>query len=377
MSATDSRAERTAPHDAVLQASDGSTQPAQAAHTRDRTRAFAGAGLLGPVGGLLKRLTARLRYARGVPARLLLGRGPNAEKARSAIFGPGHFVRLQFPPSTRSEPRYGHGRPAHRSLSEILARHDGDYRETLHRFTSYRADLEAIPLDQTSPLEPHWRNGLLFGLDGVSLYAFTRMRTPRRYVEIGSGNSTLFVDRARRDGGLEMELRSIDPSPRREIDSICDKVLREPLESSDLEALGDLDAGDIVFLDGTHRVFMNSDVTVFFLDVLPALPPGILVGIHDIHLPDDYRPEHADRYYSEQYLLASYLLGESPWVQPVLPCWYVSHHATLGQDARATIPQAVNHTAPVQPRAPAQRDPHGTIFWLQTGSRPHAASGPT
>ena len=44
----------------------------------------------------------------------------------------------------------------------------------------------------------------------------------------------------------------------------------------------------MVFFDGSHRTFMNSDATVFFLEVLPTLPAGTLVGIHDIYLPDDY-----------------------------------------------------------------------------------------
>jgi predicted O-methyltransferase YrrM len=223
---------------------------------------------------------------------------------------------------------------------------------------AYRDELAAISLDDTNPREPHWRSDYLFGFDGASLYAFIRTRKPRRYIEIGSGNSTLFVDRARRDGDIETEIISIDPYPRREIDAICDRVVRQPLESADLSVFATLEAGDIIFMDGTHRVFMNSDVTAFFLDVLPELAPGVLVGIHDIHLPDDYRPEHNDRYFSEQYLLATYLLGETSWMRPVLPCWYVSHHTELGALAHSLIP------APF-----AEEDPHGVIFWLTIAPR--------
>lgn len=50
---------------------------------------------------------------------------------------------------------------------------------------------------------------------------------------------------------------------------------------------------DVVFLDGSHRVFMNNDASVFFLDGLPRLPPGVLVGVHDIFLPEDYGPDAA------------------------------------------------------------------------------------
>ena len=281
-----------------------------------------------------------------------------AAKAANTISGGGHFIRFSYPPSANDEPRYGYGRPPHARLSELLSRHDSQYLDVLRRFETYTAELLVISHQKTSSSEPHWHNGLLFGLDGVSLYAFTRDRAPHRYIEVGSGNSTLFVDRARRDGNIDMEIISIDPRPRREIDAMCDSVVRQPLESADLEVFGDLREGDIVFLDGTHHVFMNSDVTVFFLDVLPELPPGVLVGIHDIHLPDDYRPDHADRYYSEQYLLAAYLLGEANWMRPVLPCWYVSHHPELGGLAHS-----------LTPRVASEDDSHGVIFWLQTESR--------
>ena len=278
---------------------------------------------------------------------------------KHAPLGEGRLLRLDFPPSASPEPRYGHGNPPHARLARLLGELDDQYAEVLRRFAQYADALNAIPLARADAREPHWRNHFLFGIDGASLYCFARERAPRRYIEVGSGNSTLFVDRARRDGRLDTELVSIDPRPRREIDSICDRVVREPLETTDLDIFSDLEAGDIVFVDGTHRVFTNSDAVVFFLDVLPELPPGVLVGIHDIHLPDDYRPEHTKRYYSEQYLLASYLLSESEWIRPVLPCWYVSQHSELGDLARALTPpglrtQGVIFWLQIEPRAPEQ-----------------------
>jgi predicted O-methyltransferase YrrM len=278
---------------------------------------------------------------------------------KHAQFGSGRLLRVDFPPTASPEPRWGHGKPRHVRLAQLLSGLDDEYEGVLREFAAYADALHAIPLAQTDAREPHWGNGFLFGVDGASLYCFTRERAPRRYIEVGSGNSTLFVDRARRDGRLDTEIVSIDPRPRREIDAICDRVVREPIETADLDVFSDLEAGDIVFLDGTHRVFTNSDAVVFFLDVLPNLPPGVLVGIHDVHLPDDYRPEHTGRYYSEQYLLAAYLLGEPDWMRAVLPCWYVSDHPRLGDLARALVPPAVRT--------------RGVIFWLRTELRgPHA-----
>ena len=62
-------------------------------------------------------------------------------------------------------------------------------------------------------------------------------------------------------------------------------------------------------IDGSHQSYTNSDATVFFTEVLPRLPPGVLVYVDDIFLPWDYPPQMSDRWYSEQYLLAAWLLA--------------------------------------------------------------------
>ena len=52
---------------------------------------------------------------------------------------------------------------------------------------------------------------------------------------------------------------------RAEVDALCDEVIRQPRDEASLAALPPLRAGDMVFLHGSHRIFPNSDVTVFFL----------------------------------------------------------------------------------------------------------------
>jgi hypothetical protein len=239
-------------------------------------------------------------------------------------------------------------------LAELLARYDEPIAGELHKLMAWHEQLTAIPGEPVSPTEPHWNNGFLFGLDGASIYSFIRQRAPNRYVEIGSGNSTLFAARARRDGDLATHLTSIDPSPRREIDALCNTVIRSPIQDVPVDLFTSLEPGDIVFFDGTHRVFTNSDATVFFLDVLPEIPSGVLVGIHDIHLPDDYRPEHHDRYYSEQYLLGAYLLAECPWLRIVLPCWYAGSNPRLSGIVKPLFDD---------PNLAQVAEP-GVLFWL-------------
>jgi len=242
------------------------------------------------------------------------------------------YLAFEYPPAAEDSPRFGWGKPEHARLATILARGRQDYADRLRQFLSLEEDLLRIGLDPT-PADPGWiqHPPWMLALDGVSLYGFMRSRAPSRYVEVGSGNSTKFVARARRDGRLDTQITSIDPHPRAEIDELCDEVIRAPLESVDLAVFDAVEAGDIVFFDGSHRAFMNSDAVVFFLEILPSLPAGVLVGVHDILLPWDYPPQWGPRYYSEQYLLGCYLLAEGAAITPVLPCHYIGLDPSLNQ----------------------------------------------
>ncbi len=227
-------------------------------------------------------------------------------------------------------PRYGYGKPAHPELARILAGNDAQYANVLSQFLSLSEALLQIPLrvPKASP-QPCWINDWLDGLDTFALYGFVATRNPALYLEVGSGYSTKVVRRAIHDGNLRTKITSIDPSPRAEIDSLCDEVIRQPLEKSDLKVFDGLTAGDILFMDGSHRSFMNSDVTVLFLEILPRLKPGVLVHLHDIFLPLDYPPYweyqyYPHRYWSEQYLLAASLLAGHSGYEIVLPNHYIS-----------------------------------------------------
>lgn len=234
-------------------------------------------------------------------------------------------LRLDHPPTADARPRYGYGRPAHRRVEAVLQEGIARYCDHVAGFSAYVDDLAAIPVAGQDGPEPCWVNPWLIGLDTVSLYCFARRRRPARYVEVGSGQSTKVIDRARRDGGLRLEITSIDPQPRTEVDGICDRPVRLPLETVDLDAcFGGLAAGDMVFFDGSHRVLPNSDCVAFYLDVLPSLPPGVLVGVHDIWLPDDYPQDFLGLWWSEQYLVAALLVSQPEWLSVELPTYFAS-----------------------------------------------------
>ena len=270
------------------------------------------------------------------------------------------YLAFEYPPAAEDVPRFGWGKPEHARLAAILAQGRQEYANRLCEFLSFQEELLRIGLDPT-PIEPGWiqHPPWMLALDGVSLYGFMRSLAPSRYVEIGSGNSTKFVARAHRDGRLDTRITSIDPRPRAEIDELCDEVIRAPLETVDLTVFEGVRAGDMVFFDGSHRAFMNSDAVVFFLEILPALPPGVLVGVHDILLPWDYPPQWGQRYYSEQYLLGSYLLAEGATITPVLPCHYVGLEPSLKEIL-----------APLWSNERMRGvDTRGFTFWLTTSDR--------
>lgn len=221
---------------------------------------------------------------------------------------------------------------------------------TFEKNLSELANLDVISTIIEDAKELNWRNGYVPALDAFTLI-WGALKAPKTYMEVGSGNSTMFVKAALSRVQSDVKIVSIDPYPRKEIDALCDEVIRSKLEDIDLTCFDRLEAGDVLFIDNSHRSFMNSDVTVSMLDVLPRLKPGVLVGFHDIMLPFDYPNSWSARAYSEQYLVASYLLANPSYfslqfanhwivrqqlhVKPLERYW-----AILGPDIRDRYPSA-------------------------------------
>jgi hypothetical protein len=229
------------------------------------------------------------------------------------------------------KPRYGYdGNRPHQFLYQIINKDRDAYKRQLMILEKYYNNLLMIKATQPDEAwEPYWSNPWFSGLDAVALYGYLATVKPNLYIEIGSGNSTKFAKQAISDHNLPTKMVSVDPCPREEIDFLSDEIIRLPLERADLGLFDRLTKNDILFFDGSHRCFMNSDVTVFFLEVMPKLPSGILIHIHDIHLPYDYPPERAFHYESEQYLLAAMLLGDCTRYEIVLPNTFILNDEDL------------------------------------------------
>ena len=245
-----------------------------------------------------------------------------------------YALPLDYPPSRDYRPRWGYGRPPIRSLYDWFASHADDYRAFISEMRRFGTDLKDLPhtLDPALLPTPGWLGTAINPVDCLALYTFVRKYRPKTYLEIGSGATTCFAHLARQRGNLPTKIISIDPEPRGEIDAICDTVIRSGFETCDLSVFDSLRPGDVVFMDGSHRCFMNSDVAVFFIDVLPMLKPGVLVHLHDIALPADYDGYFANWYWNEQYLLAVYLMGNRARINPLLPLSFVTSDPMFAAD---------------------------------------------
>lgn len=125
--------------------------------------------------------------------------------------------------------------------------------------------------------------------DARTLYYFLREHKPGAYLEIGSGLSTYYASLAAARNaadGSPMSISCVEPYPFEALRTLPDFDLIEgfvqdvPLER--FEALG---AGDVLFIDSSHALKIDSDVAFLFLEVLPRLSPGVFVHIHDVHFP--------------------------------------------------------------------------------------------
>lgn len=210
-----------------------------------------------------------------------------------------------------------------KQLSVRFAADEEKYRRLLQSFSGHDARFRSIPVGPADRA-PNWENWWLPGLDAVILYGLVAAFAPRVYLEIGSGHSTRFVRRAIEDNALSTRIISIDPNPTAEIDAICDEVVRARCEDLPTTLFEDLRSGDMLFVDNSHRSFQNSDATIFFTELLPELPAGVIYGLHDIFLPYDYPESWTNRFYNEQYLLMMYLLGGGGGDEIILPGHHVS-----------------------------------------------------
>jgi hypothetical protein len=223
----------------------------------------------------------------------------------------GLFVPLDYLGVIQTRPQ-SYLYEAVRDRIESDGEHIDRFLEKLTPFLAHPA-LDSVPDDELVKGEPYWRNGYFSGDDARFLFAFVAAFKPKRILEIGSGNSTKFMRLALRSCGIDSSIISIDPVPRARVDGVVDAAIEKSLLDVPLHEFDRLEAGDLLFHDGSHLTFNGADTVCLFLEVLPRIKNGVIVHIHDIQLPHEYSSSFDGRGYSEQYMLAAALLFGTGW----------------------------------------------------------------
>lgn len=159
------------------------------------------------------------------------------------------------------------------------------------------------------PPAPRLRQDWFPRLDAAAAWVLVREHSPARLIEIGCGHSTRWFARAVADAGAATRLTAIDPAPRAILDGLGIELIRAPVQQVRQDVFAGLTPGDVLSLDGSHVLMPGSDADVVLNQVLPALPPGVRVHLHDIFLPDPYPADWAWRGYNEQLAVATLLQG--------------------------------------------------------------------
>ncbi|MEP7100974.1 MAG: class I SAM-dependent methyltransferase [Burkholderiales bacterium] len=152
-------------------------------------------------------------------------------------------------------------------------------------------------------------------------------RKPRRIVEVGSGFSTIIAKKAIDHSALETRIVVIDPFPRTDVRSVADDLTLLRVEQTDLIG-SDWSAQDLLFIDSSHICKTRGDLPYLFCQLLPSLPSGVLIHIHDIFLPYDYPNLYDNWWHTEEYLLACTLAHSTRYKVVMATHWLSRMHGT-------------------------------------------------
>lgn len=241
----------------------------------------------------------------------------------------------------------------YRPIEALYQSCESGFQDVLDSMDRHEAALLAIGGE---PPAPRWTQRWFARLDAAAAYALVRDRAPARIVEVGSGHSTRFLARAISDGALDCRLTAIDPAPRADLSGLPVDVLRATAQAAGLAPFAALAPGDVLFIDSSHIAMPGTDVDLLFCRVLPALPAGVLVHIHDICLPDDYPPSWHWRGYNEQQMAAALMVGGG--FRPLFSSHYVASR------------MADRVAASVAGRLPLAKGTPETSLWLEKSAAP-------
>jgi hypothetical protein len=188
------------------------------------------------------------------------------------------------------------------ALLPLFARAEPEFRTRLAAALAHLPRLRDFRRDAAPA--PRFDQDWFPRLDAAMAYTLVRALAPRRIVEIGSGHSTRFLARAALDGGFSCSITAIDPAPRATLAGLNIARIEAIVQNAGHAPFAALAPGDILFIDSSHILMPGTDVDHLLNSVLPTLPSGVYVHVHDIFLPDSYPDDWSWRGYNEQNAIA-------------------------------------------------------------------------
>lgn len=190
--------------------------------------------------------------------------------------------------------------------------------ETIKQLKTFAAELDPIPFEPDGK-SIYWLGNTSFpDFDSAVLHTLLRFIKPKRYIELGCGFSSFISSRALRrnqEEGTACEAFYCDPEPRLDMADILvyGKLLKKRVQDLPLEMFTKLQAGDVLFIDTSHVLKLQSDVEQELLRILPSLARGVWIHIHDVFTPYDYPGDWVSKKIrhtmNEQYAVECLLTG--------------------------------------------------------------------
>ena len=262
----------------------------------------------GPVERLTLQVGRRIPVLRALVAELVSAR----EAFRFA--GPGHYYS---PIPSAEEVRRNAQRLLAAQPRELpgIALNESGQLAVLEKLKSYYQELP-FPETKNPGHRYFFENRSYSYSDAICLYGMIRYVRPRRIIEVGSGySSCAMLDTNQLFFQNRIACSFIDPYPKlllsliRKEDRARIEVISKPVQEVDIGRFEELAANDILFIDSTHVVKIESDVNYIIAQVLPALRAGVYIHFHDIFYPFEYPAEwlYEGRMWTETYLLRAFL----------------------------------------------------------------------
>ncbi len=174
-------------------------------------------------------------------------------------------------------------------------------------------------------------------VDAHILHTMIRHVKPRKMIEVGSGVSTVFslnaLSQNNQETGAPSRLTCIEPYP---LDGLCKlqresviDLVRKPVQEVSLELFRTLGPNDVLFIDSSHVLKLDSDVSYLYLEVLPNLNKDVIIHIHDISWPYPTPPPEEwifkrHMFWTEASLLHAFLIHNSAF--KILLCSSYLYH---------------------------------------------------